>query len=93
MAERDDELALLGVLEASLGGRQRALAGLHMDERSVRQTLNEMLALERTIDARDEERRATERKGRHRKPARIDAGLAVAALLFLLALLLVLWQV
>jgi hypothetical protein len=94
MTARDDELALLGVLEASLGGRQRALAGLHVDERTMRRTLTEMLALERTIGARDEERRANERRGpRHKKPPRVDAALGLAGLLFVLALVLVLWQV
>jgi hypothetical protein len=65
-----------------------------VDERTMRRTLTEMLALERTIGARDEERRANERRGpRHKKPPRIDAALGLAGVLFVLALLLVLWQV
>jgi ferric-dicitrate binding protein FerR (iron transport regulator) len=94
MAEREDELALLGVLEASLGGRQRALAGLHVDELTMRKAMTEMIALERSIGERADEDRAHARAGpRHRRPGRVDPALVVAGALFVIALVVVLLQV
>jgi hypothetical protein len=94
MNPRDEELTLLGVLEASLGDRQRALSGLHVDEQAVRETLSEMLDIERRIDEQTTERAAAEQQApRHRKPRRLDAAFGVAGVLFLLALAFVLWQV
>jgi hypothetical protein len=47
MATREEELALLGILESQLGERQRAMNGLHIDEDAVRDTHAEMLELQR----------------------------------------------
>jgi hypothetical protein len=72
MAVDELELRLLGTLEASLGARQRAVNGVTPDEDMCRQTLAEMIDLERHIDAetiRAREEQALERqsRGRHRR--------------------------
>lgn len=58
------ELALLGVLEDSLGGRHRATNGVTPDENASRATLAEMIDLERRIDGRVQVERAAEAAGR-----------------------------
>ena len=70
MAERDDELHLLGMLEASLGDRQRAMNGLHVDEETSREALLELLELERRIDQRAAAAPPTHDGPRHQRPKR-----------------------
>jgi hypothetical protein len=72
MAVDDMELRLLGTLEASLGARQRAANGVTPDEERCRQTLAEMIDLERQIDAETIKERSTHEldgpgRGRHRR--------------------------
>lgn len=76
--DRDQELALLGLLENQLGDRQRALAGLHLEEGASRSLHAEMVALQREATERDKaqletaERRAEPRgTPRHRRPSRV----------------------
>jgi hypothetical protein len=45
MATPDEEQALLGILEASLGDRQRAMNGLHLDQGTSLEVHREMLEL------------------------------------------------
>jgi hypothetical protein len=73
VAADEQELRLLGVLEASLGARQRAANGVTPDERVCAQTLAEMIALGRHIDEQPpKQRSALVRFGRvgHCQPAR-----------------------
>jgi hypothetical protein len=51
--DRDQELALLGVLEGQLGERQRALAGLHLGEDTSRRLHAEMVALQHRATQRE----------------------------------------
>jgi hypothetical protein len=104
MTAREEELALLGVLEASLGERQRALAGLHVDERAARRTLTDLLNLEKRIDektrrGRAEQRAAAERRAatppgpRHKKPRRAVFTASAVVVLTLVGLLSIVWLV
>ena len=79
--DRDEELALLGVLEAQLGQRQQSLAGLHIEEDASRILHAEMVALQHRATELEAEREATEREAaehraeshgapRHRRPKR-----------------------
>jgi hypothetical protein len=79
--DRDEELALLGVLEAQLGQRQQSLAGLHIEEDASRTLHAEMVALQHRATELEAEREAAEREAaeqraespgtpRHRKPKR-----------------------
>jgi hypothetical protein len=45
MATPDEEQALLGILESSLGDRQRAMNGLHLDQVTSLEVHREMLEL------------------------------------------------
>jgi hypothetical protein len=45
MATQDEEQALLGILESSLGDRQRAMNGLHLDQVTSLEVHREMLEL------------------------------------------------
>ena len=73
--DRDQELALLGVLEGQFGERQRALAGLHLEEDASRRLHAEMVDLQHRASRR--ERAAVEREPdsattpRHRRPNRV----------------------
>ena len=67
--DRDDELALLGVLEAQLGQRQQSLAGLHLQEDATRTLHAEMVALQhRASELEAAEREAAERDATERQP-------------------------
>jgi hypothetical protein len=81
MATREEELALLGILESQLGERQRAMNGLHIDEDAVRDTHAEMLELQRhakdqqalelraeVAQLEGERRRDAPGPARHRRP-------------------------
>jgi hypothetical protein len=72
MAVDELELRVLSALEASLGSRQRAVHGVTPDEDMCRQTLAEMIDLERHIDAetirqREEQGLDRQSRGRHRR--------------------------
>ncbi len=73
--DRDQELALLGVLEGQFGERQRALAGLHLEEGATRRLHAEMVDLQHRATQR--ERAAIELEAealtspRHRRPSRV----------------------
>ena len=73
--DRDQELALLGVLEGQFGERQRALAGLHLEEDASRRLHAEMVDLQHRASRR--ERAVVEHKPdagatpRHRRPSRV----------------------
>ena len=73
MAVDEMELRLLGTLETSLGARARAANGVTPDEGVCRQTLAEMIDLERHIDAETirqrEEALDRQSRGRHRRGA------------------------
>jgi hypothetical protein len=67
--ERDDELALLGVLEGQLGKRQQSLAGLHLQEDASRTLHAEMVALQhRASELEAAEREAADREAPERQP-------------------------
>jgi len=79
--DRDEELALLGVLEGQLGTRQHSLAGLHLEEDASRALHAEMVGLQHRATELEAEREAAERDAaerqaesdgipRHRKPRR-----------------------
>jgi len=66
----ESELALLGVLEDSLGDRHRAANGVTPDERTSRAALAEMIDLTRRVDERVQAERAAEtarEASRHRR--------------------------
>ena len=79
--DRDEELALLGVLEGQLGKRQHSLAGLHLEEDASRALHAEMVSLQHRASELEAEREAAEKDAaerqsesggtpRHRKPKR-----------------------
>ena len=77
--DRDEELALLGVLEGQLGKRQHSLAGLHLEEDTSRALHAEMVGLQHRATELEAEREAAEHEAaerqaesapRHRKPRR-----------------------
>ena len=82
--DRDQELALLGVLEGQLGKRQHSLAGLHLEEDASRALHAEMVGLQHRATELEAEREAAAREAadpeaaerqpagtpRHRRPKR-----------------------
>jgi hypothetical protein len=75
--DRDQELALLGVLEGQFGERQRALAGLHLEEGASRQLHAEMVDLQHRATQRElaavqaETETESPTTPRHRRPSRV----------------------
>ena len=67
--DRDEELALLGVLEGQLGARQQSLAGLHLEEEASRALHAEMVSLQHRATELEAEREAAEREAAEREAA------------------------